>query len=311
MKLQQLRYLCEVVEQRFNVSEASAALHTSQPGVSKQIRLLEQELGVDILVRSGNRIIGMTEAGTDIVHAARRVLVDSRQLEEIAHEFTHQNRGQLTVATTHLHVRYSLLPVIKEFSKKYSNVHLKLLQGAPAEIAARVSTGEADIGMSTGSDELARHCVTLKAYPLYRCVIAPLGHPLLSRKRLTLKDIAAYPLILYDASLSSGSIVRDTFEQAGIRPTVALSAMDADVIKAYVAARVGIAVLQRLAYDSSRDIEIGAIGVDHLFPPSDAKLIVNRAKFLRQYMFDFIQMVAPVWTPNRVRRALIASRRTQ
>jgi LysR family cys regulon transcriptional activator len=307
MKFQQLRYLCEVVERGFNVTDAAAALGTSQPGVSKQIRMLEQQLGVDILVRSGNRIIGMTEAGGEIVDAARRVLADSRQLEEIAHEFTHRNSGQLTVATTHLHVRYSLLPVIKVFSKKYPDVRLKLLQGSPAEIAMRVSTAEADIGISTGSEELARQCVTLKAYPLYRCIVAPLGHPLLrKKKRLTLRDIASYPLIVYDASFSSGSVVKETFERAGIEPKIVLSAIDADVIKAYVGAQVGIAVLQKLAYDPVRDIEIGAIAVDHLFPPSDAKLIINRAKYLRQYMFDFIQMVAPEWTPKKVRARLAA-----
>ena len=242
MKLQQLRYLCAVVEHGFNITDASAALHTSQPGISKQMRLLEEELGVGILVRSGNRIVGMTEAGTAIVQAGRRALVEARQIEEIAREATHQNRGQFTVATTHLHVRYSLLPVIKTFAQKYPNVQLKLLQGAPAEIATRVSSGEADVGISTGTDDLTRQCVSLDAYPLYRCVIAPRGHPLLRRKRPTLRDLAAYPLIIYDPSFSSGSVVTGAFEAAGITPNVVLSAMDADVIKAYVGAGVGIAV---------------------------------------------------------------------
>jgi LysR family cys regulon transcriptional activator len=306
MKLQQLRYLCEAVDRGFNITEAAAALHTSQPGISKQIRLLEQELGVDILVRSGNRIVGTTEAGANIVRAARRVLIDSRQLGEIADEFTQQNRGQLTVATTHLHVRYSLLSIIKRFIEKYPNVRLKLLQEAPAGIAALVASGEADIGMSTGADELARECVVLKAHTLHRCIVAPLGHPVLAKRRPLLADIAAYPLIVYDASLISGSIVKETFERAGIQPNIALTAMDADVIKAYVAARVGIAVLQKLAYDPRRDVEIGAVGADHLFPTSDAKLIINRGKFLRRYMFDFIQMVAPLWTPSKVRKTLTA-----
>ena len=270
------------------------------------MRLLEEELGVDILVRSGNRIVGMTEAGTAIVQAGRRALVEARQIEEIAREATHQNRGQFTVATTHLHVRYSLLPVIKTFAQKYPNVQLKLLQGAPAEIATRVSSGEADVGISTGTDDLTRQCVSLDAYPLYRCVIAPRRHPLLRRKRPTLRDLAAYPLIIYDPSFSSGSVVTGTFEAAGITPNVVLSAMDADVIKAYVGAGVGIAVLQKLAFDPARDLDIGALGVDHLFPPSTAKLILSPAKYLRRYMFDFIEMVAPTWTPKKVREALVA-----
>ena len=308
MKFHQLRYLCQVVECRFNVTDAAGILHTSQPGISKQIRLLERELGVDILVRSGNRIIGMTEAGERLVAAARRVLADSRQLEDIAREFTQGDRGELTVATTHLHARYSLLPVIREFVRIYPQVQLKLLQSVPVEITMSVSRGDADIGISTGSDELVRHCVALDAYRIHRCVVAPLGHPLLRRKRrLTLRDIAAHPLIVYESSLSSGSIVQDAFEGAGIRPVVVLKAMDADVLKAYVAAGLGVAVLQQLAYDATRDTEIGAVAVDHLFPPSTARLIVDRTKFLRRYMFDFIRMVAPRWTPGRVREALNAS----
>ena len=148
--------------------------------------------------------------------------------------------------------------------------------------------------------------MSLDAYPLHRCVIAPRGHPLLRKKRPTLKDIAAHPLIVYDPSFSSGSVVTGAFEAAGIVPNIVLSAMDADVIKAYVGAGVGIAVLQKLAYDRARDLDIGAVGVDHLFPPSNAKLILNPAKYLRRYMFDFIEMVAPLWTPKKVREALIA-----
>jgi LysR family transcriptional regulator, cys regulon transcriptional activator len=307
MKLQQLRYLCQVVESRFNITEAAGLLRTSQPGVSKQIRLLEQELGVDILVRSGNRVIGMTEAGTQLVGEAQRVLAGSRQLEEIAREFRHQDEGQFTVATTHLHARYSLLSVIKDFAKLYPQVQMKLLQRVPADITDAVASGEADIGISTGSDDLARHCVALDAYRLHRCVAAPLDHPLLHQKRrLTLQDIAAHPMIVYNSSLSSGSVIRQTFEAAGIHPRIVLNAMDADVIKAYVAAGLGVAVLQQLAYDPSRDLEIAALAVDHLFPRSTAKLIVNRTKFLRRYMFDFIKMVAPRWTPNKVREILSA-----
>ncbi len=235
------------------------------------------------------------------------MLVDSKQLEEVAREFTNRSGGRLTVATTHLHARYPLLPVITAFSKKYANVQLSLLQCPPAEIAARVAAGEADIGISTGPDEFSSQCVTLKAYKLHRCVIAPRGHAILKRKRPALADIARYPLIVYDASFSSGWIVlRDAFEKAGIKPNVVLSAIDADVIKAYVAGKLGIAVLQSLAYDPDKDPEIGAVGGDHLFPVSDTKLILNRGKYLRQYMFDFIAMVAPAWTPAKVRAALVA-----
>ena len=304
MKLQQLKYLCTVVERGYNITEAAEALFTSQPGVSKQIRLLKSELGVEILVRSGNRIIGATEAGAEIVEAARRVLTDSRQLEEAAREFTNRSGGRLVVATTHLHARYPLLPVITAFSKKYASVQLSLLQCPPAEIEARVAAGEADVGVTTGAEESPSQCIALRAYPLKRCVVAPLGHPILKRKKPTLKDIAGYPLIAYNSTLSSGWVVLQTFERAGIQPNIVLSAIDADVIKAYVASGLGIAVLQSLAYDAQQDREIGAVSADHLFPSSDTHLILNRGKYLRQYMFDFIAMVAPSWTPPKVRAAL-------
>lgn len=307
MKLQQLKYLCAVVERDFNITEAAEALFTSQPGVSKQIRLLESELGVEILVRSGNRIIGTTEAGAEIVQAAQRVLTDSRQLEEVAHEFTNRSGGRLVVATTHLHARYPLLPVITAFSQKYANVQLSLLQCPPAEIEARVASGEADIGVTTGTEQPASQCIALRAYPLRRCVVAPLGHPILKRKKPTLKDIAGYPLIAYNSTLSSGWIVLQTFQKAGIEPNIVLSAIDADVIKAYVASGLGIAVLQSLAYDAKEDRAIGAVGADHLFPSSDTQLILNRGKYLRQYMFDFIAMVTPQWTQPKVKAALAAA----
>jgi DNA-binding transcriptional LysR family regulator len=304
MKLQQMKFLCTVVDCDFNITEAAAALFTSQPGVSKQIRALESELGVEILVRSGNRIIGATEAGAEIVAAARRVLVDTKQLEEVAREFTNREGGRLVVATTHLHARFPLLPVITAFAKKYANVQMRLLQCPPDEIQAMVVAGEADIGVTTGSNMLAAQCVALNAYPLHRCLIAPRGHPVLKHRRPTLKDITRYPVIMYDPHFSSGKSVQDAFDRAGIVPNVVLSAIDADVIKAYVAGGLGIAVLQSLAYDAKVDTEIAAVNVDHLFPGSYTKLILNRAKYLRQHTFDFIHMVAPAWTQAKVKAEL-------
>lgn len=304
MKLQQMKYLCAVVDRGCNITEAAQALFTSQPGVSKQIRALEEELGVELLVRAGNRIIGTTEAGREIVAAARRVLMDARQLEDVAREFTHREDGRLVVATTHLHARFPLLPVITAFAKKYAHVRMRLLQCPPEEIEAMVAAGDADVGVTAGSDALAEGCVALNAYPLHRCLIATLGHPVLKLKRPTLKQIAQYPLIMYDPNFSSGKSVQRAFDAAGITPNVVLSAIDADVIKAYVAGGLGIAVLQRLAYDPKVDTTIGAVNVDHLFPGSHTKLVLNRAKYLRQYTFDFIQMVAPAWTQAKVRAAL-------
>lgn len=304
MKLQQMKFLCAVVDSGCNITEAAQALFTSQPGVSKQIRALEEELGVEILVRAGNRIIGTTEAGREIVAAARRVLVDAKQLEEVAREFTRREDGRLVVATTHLHARFPLLPVITGFARKYAKVQMRLLQCPPEEIEAMIVSGEADVGVTTGSDALAPQCIALDAYPLHRCLIAAVGHPLLKARRVTLKQIAQYPLITYDPNFSSGKTVQRAFDAAGIVPNVVLSAIDADVIKAYVAGKLGVAVLQRLAYEPKIDTEIRAVDVDHLFPGTYTKIVLNRAKYLRQYTLDFIHMVAPAWTNAKVRAAL-------
>ncbi|MGE0557144.1 MAG: LysR substrate-binding domain-containing protein [Burkholderiales bacterium] len=304
MKLQQLRYLCSVVEHGFNITEASQALFTSQPGISKQIRQLERELGVEILDRQGNRIIGLTDAGRELVAAAQRLLIDSRELKKIAASFSLADSGSLKVATTHLHARYPLLPVISAFSKKFPKVRLGLFQGPPAEIASRVAGGLADIGITTGPADPDPQLVMLPAYHIHRCLITPPGHRLLKVPRISLAEIARHPLIVYDANFSSGWTVSQAFEKHQISPNVVLSATDADVIKAYVAAGLGVAILQSMAYDPKKDTDIRAVSVDHLIPPSMTHIVLRKGKFLAQYMFDFIEMFSKNWTPVQVRNAL-------
>lgn len=304
MKLHQLRYLCEVVDHGFNITEAAQALFTSQPGVSKQIRQLERELGVEILARQGNRITGLTDPGRELVAAAKRLLVDSQELKKMAASFAAADSGSFTVATTHLHARYPLLPVISTFSKKYPKVRLSLFQGPPAEIANRVAGGQADIGITTGPREPEPRLVMLPAYRIHRCLITPRGHPLLKIKKPSLTAIARFPLITYDANFSSGWTVAQAFEKQRICPNVVLSATDADVIKAYVAAGLGVAILQSMAYDPKMDTEIRAVSVDHLIAPSMTHVMLRKGKYLPRYMFDFIEMFSKQWTPALVRAAL-------
>ncbi len=304
MKLQQLRYLCAVVDHGFNVTAASQALFTSQPGISKQIRQLERELGVDILVRQGNRIVGLTEPGRELVLAAQRLLIDSQELHKIATSYSAADSGSLRVATTHLHARYPLIPVISAFSRKYPKVRLSLLQGPPAEIASHVGSGRADIGITTGPANTDPMLVMLPAYQIRRCLIAPPGHPLLKSRRLTLEAIARHPLIVYDANFSSGWTVSQAFEKQRLTPNVVLSATDADVIKAYVASGLGVAILQSMAYDPVQDSGIRSVPVDHLIPPSTTHIVLRSGKYLTRYMFDFIEMFSRKWPPALVRGAL-------
>lgn len=304
MKLQQLRYLCAVVEHGFNITEASQSLFTSQPGVSKQIRQLERELEVEIFSRQGNRIIELTEPGRALVTAAQQLLIDSHELKKIAAAFSSMDSGSLKVATTHLHARYPLLPVIRVFSKKYPKVRLGLLQGSPAEIASHVASGLADIGITTGPANPDPRLVLLPAYQIHRCLITPPGHKLLKVARISLAEIARHPLIVYDANFSSGWTVTHAFEKRGITPNIVLSATDADVIKAYVASGLGVAILQSMAFDPEKDADIRAVPVDHLIPPSMTHLVLRREKFLTPYMFDFIEMCSKKWTPPMVRGAL-------
>lgn len=304
MKLQQLRYLCAVVDHDFNITAASQALFTSQPGISKQIRQLERELGVEILVRQGNRIVGLTDPGRELIAAAQRLLIDSQELQKIATEYSATDSGSLRVATTHLYARYPLLPVISAFSKKYPKVRLGLFQGPPAEIANRVASGHADVGITTGPTDTDSRLVMLPAYRIHRCLIAPPGHPLLKTTRVTLAAIAKYPLIVYDANFSSGWTVSQAFEKHRLIPNIVLSATDADVIKAYVAAGLGVAILQSMAYDPKQDSGICGVPVDHLIPPSMTHIVLRTGKFLTRYMFDFIEMFSKNWPAPLVRGAL-------
>lgn len=304
MKLQQLRYFCQVVKQDFNITHAANALYTSQPGVSKQLKLLEQQLGIDIFMRSGQKILGLTEAGVEVFEIARQILMSTTQLQEVAQHFSDKESGQLTVATTHLHARYSLLSVIEQFSKRYPGVHLTLIQSSPDEIDTLLVEGKADIGISTNVGTQHSELVRLQAKALYRCLIAPKGHTLLEMQKPSLRDIAQHPLIVYDSRLSSGRSVLEAFEKKGIKPRIVLTAVDADVIKAYVAAGLGIAILQELAYEQDRDTGLDAMSVRHLFPSIETQISLNRAKYLRQYAFDFITLFEPRWQHQAVREAL-------
>ena len=293
MKLQQLRYLCEVVNHGLNLSKAAEFLHTSQPGISKQIRLLETELGVDIFVRNGKRVVETTPPGRAILEIAERMLKDAKNLKQVGQEFANEASGSLTIATTHTQARYALPPVIKDFTLRYPKVKLILRQGSPTQIAELVSSGVADIAIATEAIELFDQLVMLPCYQWNRCIVVPPRHPLLKLKKLTLEAIAAYPIITYDFAFTGRSRINQAFDAKGLVPNVVLTAIDADVIKTYVELGLGIGILAQMAFEPKRDKHLRSIDASHLFEPSTTRIGISRNSYLRGYVFDFIEIFSP------------------
>lgn len=311
MNLQQLRYLNEIVRQGLNISVAADALYTSQPGVSKQIRLLEEELGIEIFVRNGKRIVAITEPGKAVLSIARRMLHEAENLKQAAEDFQSQDSGRLTIATTHTQARYALPQTVKQFIKRYPGVQLGLHQGSPTQIAEQVLGGEADLGIATESLALYDELVTLPCYEWNHCVITPLHHPLLQEKKLTLAKIAQYPIITYDFAFSGRGKINAAFEAAKIEPNIALTAIDADVIKTYVELGLGIGILAKMAYIPERDKRLGMMDAAHLFKHSTTRIALRKNEYLRGYTYDFIELFAPHLTREVVAKAMQVSPLTE
>tara|TARA_R110002073_G_scaffold82625_4_gene197315 strand:+ start:292 stop:1221 length:930 start_codon:yes stop_codon:yes gene_type:complete len=304
MKLQQLRFLCEVAHQDLNLSKAAKNLHTSQPGISKQIHMLEDELGVEIFVRNGKRIVKITSPGQMIIKIATRMLQDAESLRKVGQEFTNEAGGTLTIATTHTQARYALPPVIKRFTARYPKVKLILRQGSPTQISALVTSGEADIAIATEAIELFHELVMLPCYQWNRCVVVPPKHPLLKPHSLTLEAINQYPIITYDFAFTGRSKINHAFETKGLTPNVVLTAIDADVIKTYVELGLGIGILAKMAFDPKRDKHLRSIDASHLFETSTTRIGISRNSYLRGYVFDFIRMFAPHLDQTTIKTAM-------
>jgi LysR family cys regulon transcriptional activator len=302
MKLRQLSYLVSIVDNGFNISRAATVVHTSQPGISTQIRALENELGVDILVRRRTRVAGITEAGKVVLTVARRMLRDAENLKQLRERPTGENVGHLVVATTHIYARYVLLDVVSRFRRKYPGVQLVLRQGTPHQIAELVNVGEADIGIGAEPPEVYPDLALLPGFTLERSIITNANHPVLKSKPLTLRVLVKYPIVTLDLHFTGGATVVRAFEAAGLKPNIVLRATDADVIKAYVARGLGIAVLPTIAYEPSRDRDIRAIAAGRLFPPTVARIEIRRDNHLRAYTCDFISMLSPKLSRATVER---------
>ena len=310
MKLQQLRYIWEVSRHNLNVSATAQSLFTSQPGISKQIRLLEDELGVEIFARSGKHLTRITPAGEPIVELAGQVLRLTENIKGVAQEHSDERRGSLAIATTHTQARYALPPIITEFTQKYPDVALHMQQGTPKQIAQMVSEGQADFAIATESLELFTDLVLLPCYRWNRCVLVPKGHPLTRRDgALTLEALADYALVTYVFGFTGRSQLDDAFKAKGLAPNVVLTAADADVIKTYVRLGMGVGIVADMAVDETLDDDLVALNADHLFESSTTKIGIRRGTFMRGYMYDFLARFAPHLNRDLVDAALSAGPR--
>lgn len=293
MKFNQLRYLHEVAKQGLNVSLAAEALHTSQPGVSKQIQLLEEELKLQVFQRNGKRLVGITEPGKVVLELAERVMRQMENIKRVGDEFTQEATGTITIATTHTQARYRLPAAVKAFMDKYPKVKLAIHQGNPTQVAEQVASGEADIGIATEAISNYEKILCLPAYQWNRCLVMPHDHELVKADPLTLEKITRHPLITYDFAFTGSSLVNRVFNEVGLQPNVVLTAIDADVIKTYVSLGLGVGLLAKMAYDPERDSNLAMRDVSHLFPPSTTYVGIRRDSYLRGYMYAFIQLLAP------------------
>lgn len=292
MKLRQLRYIRQIASEGLNITAAAERLHTSQPGISKQIRLLEEELGVDIFTRSGKHLTEITPAGKEILQIAGRILDDTDNIQRVAQEYKATDEGILRIATTHTQARYALPDVITKFREKYPKVALQINQGAPPQIAAWAASGESDFAIATEAMEHFEELVMLPCYHWNRCVLVLPDHPLAKSKKPTLKQLAEFPIVTYTFGFTGRSILDQSFKSRGLEPDVVLTAVDADVIKKYVRVGLGIGIIANMAYDPDEDGDLIALPVDHLFENSTTHIGFRQGLFLRRYMFDFIEMFA-------------------
>jgi LysR family transcriptional regulator, cys regulon transcriptional activator len=304
MKLQQLRYIWEIVQHDLNVSATADSLFTSQPGISKQVRLLEDELGIPIFSRNGKHFTEITPAGVQIVAIAGEILAKARDIKHIAQDHKDSRMGSLGIATTHTQARYALPATIAEFRKAYPEIKLHIHQGTPSQIHEMALKGTADMTIATETllDE-SDNLLMLPCYKWNRCVLVPNDHPLTTVGTITLEQIADYPLITYTFGFTGRSQLDKAFEKKHIRPQIALTAVDADVIKTYVKLGLGIGIVAKMAFDPDTDSELTALDVSHLFEPSITKVCLKRDMFIRGFMFDFIRLFAPHLTRSLIEEA--------
>ncbi len=311
MKLQQLRYIVEIVRHDLNVSATADALFTSQPGISKQIRLLEEELGLEVFSRSGKHLTRLTPAGSKVYEYACNILLEADNIKSVAQEFKDDAHGSLSIATTHTQARYALPAVIKKFISKYPGVALHMHQGTPVQIAEEAANREVDFAIATEAIELFNDLIMLPCYRWNRCVLVPEGHPLTEISKLSLEQVASHPIVTYVFGFTGRSQLDNAFRAQGLEPKVVFTAVDADVIKTYVRLGLGIGIVAKMAHDPVHDSDLVALDVGHLFESSTTNIGFRRGTFIRRYMYDFMELFAPHLSRERVDAAVQAESREE
>lgn len=307
MKLQQLRYICEVANHNLNVSATAASLYTSQPGISKQIRLLEDELGVEIFTRSGKHLTRVTPTGQQIINIANGILRQVDSIKQLTQEHNSPESGNLSVATTHTQARYALPKVIKSFIDRYPNVALHMHQGTPLQISEKAADGSIDFAIATEALELFSDLIMMPCYRWNRCIVVPKNHPLTLIERISLEDVASYAIVTYVFGFTGRSKLDEAFANQGLTAKVVFTATDADVIKTYVRLGLGIGIVAHMAYDPVMDNDLVAIEADHLFESSVTSIGFRKGTYLRGYMYDFISAFAPHLTRDLIDRVTAMS----
>ncbi|TCK08920.1 HTH-type transcriptional regulator CysB [Marinobacterium mangrovicola] len=311
MKLQQLRYICEVARHDLNVSATAQSLFTSQPGISKQIRLLEDELGVEVFARSGKHLTRVTPAGEAILSVAGEILQKVESIKQVAQEFSDEKKGSLAIATTHTQARYALPSAINEFIKAYPDVSLHMHQGTPMQISELAADGTVDFAIATEALQHFSDLIMMPCYRWNRSVMVPKDHPLTQVSKLTLEDVAAWPIVTYVFGFTGRSKLDDAFRRHGLDPKVVFTAVDSDVIKTYVRLGLGVGIVASMAHEKGVDDDLVALDASHLFDASTTKIGFRRGTFLRGYMYDFIRLFAPHLTPDVVREVQACNSRAE
>jgi len=304
MNFQQLRIIRETVKCNYNLTEVGNALFTSQSGVSKHIKDLEDELGIELFLRKGKRLLGLTDPGKELLIIVERMLIDTKNIKLLAEQFSQSDKGQLTVATTHTQARYILPQIVSNFKKEFPKVHLALHQGSPNEISELLLNGEADLAIATESLSQIPELVSFPFYSWHHAVIVTKGHPLEKIKTLKIEDLAEYPIITYHEGFTGRKLIDQTFLNANITPDIVMSALDADVIKTYVELGLGVGIIASMAYQKDRDTQLNILRSDHLFATNTTRIAVRRGHYLRGFAYKFIELCSANLNESEVKSAL-------
>lgn len=300
MKLQQLKYLLGIVKNDLNVSRTAESFYTSQPGVSRQIKLLEDELNVELFERHGRLLTGITPIGNKILKMAAEAVDTVNRIKCVAEEYADESNGALVIATTHTQARYVLPKTIISFTTKHSSVSFHLKQANPHQVCEMVSEGTVDLAIASEAMDHFSNLITLPCYSWNRVVLIHKNHPLVNELPLTLEKLSKYPLVTYESGFTGRHQLDKAFQQANIEPNIMLTASDADIIKAYVKMDLGVGIIASVAYDSNDDSELVSIDASHLFENCVTKIAIRKGAVLRGYMYDFIELFAPHLTEDVV-----------